>query len=320
MRKRKLANKQKKKEKEEKKPSKTVDAFSSQEDEAVSPPEVVRPSLETITQVEVPPEQQEHRKSLLTNVILLGIFALVINVGCTINESYRRTRLNQQLESNPPQFKAGLFSIFEESMASLREAFPNQDRTTWSSLKIQGKRLFEQTASQPSCVLFLYTEETRPVTECLVSAYANALRQLLGFKTDQDVVKVKTADLKSNHEEARGVLFNRMRIKLNREKVILLNDIGDLDAEAAMALHGICDEAFRLPSTEKNYPMLLMTLRVSRLDDTSTNAYQIASDELKKSWLQDLGMDVTQPLISRVARVPVNIKHDDHDDSVCDQN
>ncbi len=308
-------SKRKAKKKEEDKPTKRAqDAFSSQEDEDAA--EVVRPRLETLTRVQTP-EQQEQGKGLLTNLILLGIFALVINVGWTINESYRRVRMEQHRESNPPQFKAGMLSIFEESMASLREAFPNQDRSTWTSLKSQGKRLYEQTASQPSCVLFLYTEETRPVMDCLVSAYANALGQLIGQNNDQGNLKVKTSDLNRNPEEARSVLFNRLRIKLNRDAVVVLNDVGDLDAEAAMALHGVCDESFRLPSTAKSYPALLMTLKMpSNID--GKGAYQMAAEHLKKTWQRDLGIDVVQPLISRMARVPINVLEDDFENAICE--
>ncbi len=160
---------------------KPIDGFSSQEEFDHTPMSSAR---RVPIKVERPNQGQEgqgrRQGGLFPNLIFFGLVVLLVSVAMNATHSARRAQeeLIDDRPSNPVFNKEGLFSIFEESIAALREAFPGQDRALWASLTNQGRKVFYKKATQPSCMLFMYTEETRAVTECLVAALGNAAGQL----------------------------------------------------------------------------------------------------------------------------------------------
>ena len=91
--------------------------------------------------------------------------------------------------------------------------------------------------------------------------------------------------------------------------VVILQDIQDLHAITAMALHGICDEGFMFD--QKMKPVVLMTMSDFRSESELDKEQKDISSLIRSLWEPELGVDKVYPLISRISAASVKIITDD---------
>ena len=223
-------------------------------------------------------------------------------------------KINNIEEGNTVQVtgKGESFKRFSRDLQKIKQDFPSQKPKLWSALSGTLRRNFHGKSVQPLCFLFTYNETAQRTSDCLIEAIGSTLFYALneGGQLEASVPKIASGNFASKTEdEAKGLLFETLDKTLSQEKVVVLENIDQLQAQAAMALHGICDEGF-LPN-EAVKPVLVMTLTDRKLSSDITGSlesdFERSANLIRNLWEENLGTDKVHPLISRIASVAIKI-------------
>ena len=159
----------------------------------------------------------------------------------------------------------------------------------------------------------MQNETARSTNQCLIKNLGKAVYSAMN-KGDMDgqVTTIIAKDLPQDPIEAKAELFENMSKNLRNHYVVILEDINDLSADAAMALHGICDEGFMYDENLK--PVVFMTITDNRSEaelKKGMSEFEHVADRINNLWQKDLGEDKVAPLISRISATPLKIIAED---------
>ena len=205
------------------------------------------------------------------------------------------------------------FQRFKRDLEKIRADFPNQNPTYWGKINSQVRKIMYGRAKEPSCILLMQNETARSTNQCLIKNLGKAVYSAMN-KGDMDgqVTTIIAKDLPQDPIEAKAELFENMSKNLRNHYVVILEDINDLSADAAMALHGICDEGFMYDENLK--PVVFMTITDNRSEaelKKGMSEFEHVSDRINNLWQKDLGEDKVAPLISRISATPLKIIAED---------
>ena len=201
------------------------------------------------------------------------------------------------------------FNRFNDDFNIIKYNFPKQDPRLWITLSSQVRSIIYEIANQPSCILMINNHTSKDTSQCLIKAISNSFFSAINHNNiNKNVSHFKANDLPNDPIEARGKLFELIKETLKEDKVVVLEDIQDLNATTVMALHGICDEGFM--SDQELKPLVLMTITDFRsekeLEKFPKEQVKI-STLIKSLWEPELGVDRVYALISRISAAVTKI-------------
>ena len=205
------------------------------------------------------------------------------------------------------------FQRFKRDLEKIKNDFPNQNTKTWSVVSSQVRSIMYGSATQPSCILMVNNHTAKETSQCLIKSVGTSIFYALNHGVEENLIHIKAADLPSDPTEAKGKLFENIKQVLKDYNVVILQDVQDLHATTAMALHGICDEGFMLD--QKMKPIVLMTMSDFRSETELSKEFPSEQKEIssliRSLWEPALGVDKVYPLISRISAASVKIITDD---------
>ncbi|XP_012942054.1 torsin-1A-interacting protein 2 [Aplysia californica] len=211
-------------------------------------------------------------------------------------------------------FDEGLmpFEKFLKDIESLEKAFPAQGRRTWKTVKATAKHVLNETDPiYPSIILMGVETGNSKLASCIASEIASRFESSLGQspagrKTDIGTYKhLSPAEQKMKLDEAFLGAFHN-----SGSKSLLVENLQLLSGEAALLLHGYCDND---NAPYKNVFILLMVnispgemvLDVGR--PSNVEAY------LADIWGKGIDVDKVNALMSRVANNVVVVTREGED-------
>lgn len=114
--------------------------------------------------------------------------------------------------------------------------------------------------------------------------------------------------LNCENSASKAQVFEEIDQILDKDQILVLNDISQFNYDAIMALHGICDEGYKIEESVK--PVILMTIKDDFVEDDKKSDFEQGGNLIKRNWEKDLGSDKIYPLISRIASVVVKVLPD----------
>ena len=201
------------------------------------------------------------------------------------------------------------FQRFKRDLEKIKNDFPNQNTKTWSVVSSQVRSIMYGSATQPSCILMVNNQTAKETSQCLIKSVGTSIFYALNHGLEENLIQIKAGDLPSDPTEAKGKLFELIKQNLKDYNVVILQDIQDLHATTAMALHGICDEGFMFD--QKMKPIVLMTMSDFRSETELSKEQKEISSLIRSLWEPELGVDKVYPLISRISAASVKIIKDD---------
>ncbi|KAK3779374.1 hypothetical protein RRG08_052596 [Elysia crispata] len=250
---------------------------------------------ESTQKMGLPEEEEQDESSISLNKILLVVVLILIAIILLI--FYR---------SPKPVEDTADISIFEKYITSidyLQKEFPQQSPRLWRTLKSSAKHVLNATDPEyPVVVLMAALTPNQLVTRCIAEQVASLYQAFL----TGDSTNVKTSDMSQykNLQDARQkeTLDNEMTqaFSENGGKSFLIVNLQALAPEAALILHGFCDN----DNAPYKDVMILMTLHFS-FKDLQLNEKQKFGEEdvemyLRNLWGRGLVADKVGALLSRV--------------------
>lgn len=174
---------------------------------------------------------------------------------------------------------------------SLKDKIPHQEDYMWKSLRVGIEGVLNNDPTSPSVFLFIHqdTASTRKAINDIFKATGNCFDQ--NGKTASHQLDIN--DFIGNEVIVDyGVAVKKYKDALKNGGVLLIADINKIPAEAAPALHFICDTF--TPIVDR--AIIFLTLTSSELG----KPVEVAESTLRKLWGDKIKPDDLDPLIVRI--------------------
>jgi len=242
-------------------------------------------------------ERNEACKKFVTG---FGIIAVMVGFMLLIFVQYEANSLVPLSDLDAEYWNKTLKS-FKDEMKVLKQEFSAQDKRAWAVISSSVRGILKEHPSQPSVLLLVSTDKTRPTSECLAMKMAQLGSGVLGKAPPSK----KPSD--ASQFLSKADLFKRMNHELASRGAFVLSRLETLSGAVAMALHGICDNL----SAPQKQAVVVMLVDVGKLPDAAEeNIEAIVEKVLTKKWEEQLDIDRIGPILSRITVSVVRVKEE----------
>ncbi|EDW73344.1 uncharacterized protein Dwil_GK16704 [Drosophila willistoni] len=172
-----------------------------------------------------------------------------------------------------------------------------QSENVWKALKVGIENMLNKKQVTPNVYLFLYQD---PSLEKLTEEIASETSRCFGY---EKVIKMDREDFITEGDDY-GYAIRRYKEKIEDGKVLAIINLTELPANAARALHTICDTVSPIAEDV----VIFLTLKLLKQVNPNKNSVQLALDTLKELWGTQLSSNELDPLIIRVMDQVLHLK------------
>ena len=202
-----------------------------------------------------------------------------------------------------PEYWGKTLKSFRNEMKVLKQEFVAQDKRSWALISSSVQGILKEDPSQPAVLLFVSTEKTRAISECLAVKVAQLGSGVLGkvppSKRPNDASQFLT----------KADLFRRMDKELASRGAFVLDRLETLSGNVAMALHGICDN-LNAPQKQAVVVMLLVLPDIPDDVERNQNVGDVVENMLTVKWQEQLDVDKISPILSRITATLIWVKEE----------
>lgn len=269
-------------------------------DRSTSKSPTLYPSLEEFQDFNESANSNEDKKSRKTFGCLLVTLVIIVIIYVYMSSNESVEPLNQPDDSVPP------FHKFTEHISSLEQVLPNQNKRLWRTVKASAKHVLHDTDSDyPAVILMASPTKHAHIAKCIAKKIAENFERSLGISpvtSLADVGKIKDFDPPVQKKKLDEHLFSAF--SEDQRKSFVIDNLQLLHPEAALILHGYCDN----DNAPYKDVMMVLVMYVDGVVD-----YSSASVEgyLEQLWSQGLEVDKVKALLSRVANNIVTVEMED---------
>jgi len=198
----------------------------------------------------------------------------------------------------------GGYKIFlKDGIEQMREEFPSQLEHIWREFSAGIKATKQGTPTKPSVFMLLYETEERTAI-CLAQRVGYISTHVLSSKKFNPLI-IDGADLEHNETLAEdfGTLLEEYRPKLEEQRAMIIKNLHKIPGTVAQSFHTFCDTAS--PAVDK--AVYLFTMKASGVNNRH-NPTEVAEEELRKLWRDELDEDRLNPLITRITDMTMMIR------------
>jgi len=198
--------------------------------------------------------------------------------------------------------KNGKVSL-NEAIGNIRDEFPSQLEDIWTVFSAGIKEITQGTHIKPSVFMLLYETDERTAI-CLARKVGNMSTHILEGDKSNPLLIIDGADLEHNETFAKdyGRLLEEYRPKVEEQRAMIINNLHKIPGTVAQSFHSFCDTV--TPAVEK--AVYLFTMKASGVSNRH-NPTEVAEEELRKLWSDELDEDRLNPLITRITDVTMMI-------------
>jgi len=191
----------------------------------------------------------------------------------------------------------------KDAIKLIREEFPSQLAHIWEEFSAGINETAQGTPTKPSVFMLLYeTEEGTAI--CLAQKVGNMSTHLLKAEKCNPLLIIDGADLEHNETLAEdyGTLLEEYRPKVEKQRAMIINNLHKIPGTVAQSFHSFCDTV--TPAVGK--AVFLFTMKASGVSNRH-NPTEVAEEELRKLWSDELDEDRLNPLITRITDMTMMI-------------
>jgi len=192
----------------------------------------------------------------------------------------------------------------KEAIEHIREEFPSQLDHIWADFSAGIKETAQRTPTKPSVFMLLYETE-EGTANCLAQKVGNMSTHLLKADKSNPLLIIDGADLEHNETLAEdyGALLEEYRPKVEEQRAMIINNLHKIPGTVAQSFHSFCDTF--TPAVDK--AVYLFTMKASGVSNRH-NPTEVAEEELRKLWSDELDVDRLNPLITRITDMTMMIR------------
>ncbi|XP_068149185.1 uncharacterized protein TORIP [Drosophila tropicalis] len=177
------------------------------------------------------------------------------------------------------------------SFDKLQKQNPVQSQNVWKALQVGIENLLNKKLVTPNVYLFLYQD--RQKLQKLTQDIAVETARCFG---NQEVIEMQRKDFITQEGDDYGYAIEMYKQKIKKGKVLVIIHLNELPANAARALHTICETVNPIADGV----VIFLTLNTWKQVNSNSNSVQLAVDTLQELWGKQLGSNELDPLITRV--------------------
>lgn len=200
-----------------------------------------------------------------------------------------------------------MYVMFKEQLKNLQAIYTSQSKRLWKTIAAATHHILSNVdPTHPAVVMLSASSDTNTLT-CLGHAVVVAYNNVTDFTPSNDNVVIDGSSFDHSNPAAEKMdLDDKLQAVLTMgHKAIFLNHLELLSPEAALYLHGFCD------NDHAPYKDILLVLGVHTTTEEESSNVEPFINQL---WSPALGVDKTSALLSRVAN---NIATVDPDFAKC---
>ena len=178
--------------------------------------------------------------------------------------------------------------MIERAVQDLQSKFPDQSFRTWTIVKTNLRRINQPDNLQAACMVVLGDSDA-------LNCFAENLAETFS--------KIRN---KEKGSVFRNIVHSEVERSLVKSDSVVLLDVDRVDGEAAMQLHGFCDNAMTPEGHSFVHSAVISTIRKA-LPKSTDQPSQVVDDYLTAQWTKSVSEDKISSLLSRVNVSPVII-------------
>ncbi|CAG5121000.1 unnamed protein product [Candidula unifasciata] len=202
------------------------------------------------------------------------------------------------------------FHRFTGHVSSLEQLLPNQNKRLWKTIKASTKHVLNDADSDyPVVILMASPTKYERISKCIAKKITENFQQSLGLAPAESVADVgRFRHLDPPLQKQKLDEYLHLTFSDSQKKSFVIDNLQLLHPEAALMLHGYCD------NDNAPYKDVMMVLLLY-VDEHKVMDYSSASIEsyLEQLWSQGLEIDKVKALLSRVANNIVTVEMEDED-------
>ncbi|XP_065360367.1 uncharacterized protein TORIP [Calliphora vicina] len=178
------------------------------------------------------------------------------------------------------------------SFENLQKLYPQEKPKTWRTLKVGIESILNERVQQPAVYLFAHhggQQVFQLIKDIAVQASGCFGKQMVPIEMQSNDF-ISTPGVEDDY----GYAIKKYKAKIKEGNVILIANLNEIPAEAARALHTICDTHSPIAKDV----VIFLTLTIPPYTEGSATAK--AEDTLRELWALKLGNNELDPLITRV--------------------
>ncbi|XP_034935846.1 uncharacterized protein TORIP isoform X2 [Chelonus insularis] len=188
------------------------------------------------------------------------------------------------------QSKINLIKELEKNIDSISQTFKKQSPEIWVDF-IAG--IAEVVKYQDRPAIFILFANQDDTMLCLAKMVANASKAALGSDNN---LWLSASDIGSDY----GMVINKFKNKIEEQKVVIVDNLLNIDSKAMLAFHHLCDK--ENPLVKKAVYIITM---VAEGYSTEQKPIQFVETQLRHKMKDAINEDKLQPLITRITDGPI---------------
>lgn len=248
-------------------------------------------------------ESTSSDESTKPSVFLIGLIIVVIGLIIFVLYMFGE-------QPKPDDSVESPFNRFVSHMTSLEKTFPNQNKRLWRTIKASTIHVLNDTQSVYPVVILMASPAwnahlSRCIARKITSGFESA-QAMIPEESVMDIAQLRNlgpAMQKEKLDESLHLAFTS-----KKRKSFIIENLQLLHPEAALLLHGYCDN----DNAPHKDVMMVMLLHIDEKDvnDVSGSSVEGYLDEL---WSRGLETDKVKALLSRVANNIVIVETEDNE-------
>ena len=241
------------------------------------------------------------RQQKSSNYILIFIFFLTALAVCVsslglyvFNVSFQPTN-NPRLSNIAPTIPTGNEKLIIDEIKKIQKNFPNQSVEVWTNIFAALNSITMEDPPQPAVLLLISpdTDQAKETATCLSLRIATTANRLFNTSAEM-MIRADQVVQFPRKEDIRAELDKKMKAILEHSTAVIVSQLQEIPAYAALILHGYCD------NFEALFKKRVIIITAAFGSETMKTQREV-DRHLRQLWDAEIGIDKSASLVSRVA-------------------
>ncbi|XP_074105466.1 torsin interacting protein isoform X2 [Cotesia typhae] len=213
----------------------------------------------------------------------IPIVVLILAIAAS---SYAWSSNSTEKFKETPQSEIVLLRNLENNIDSISNKFKQQDGEIWDEI-ISG---VSEVVKHPDKlgIIFLFSQDDY-LMNCLAKMIGNASKAALGSSEE---LMLSPSQLGKN----RGYVIDKFKDEITRQKIVIVDNLLDVNPDAMMDFHHLCDRETPLVTRV----LYILTMVAKGFDGKKENPLIFVENQLKLKLHNQIDQDKVDPLITRL--------------------
>ncbi|XP_057338753.1 uncharacterized protein LOC130676496 [Microplitis mediator] len=220
----------------------------------------------------------------IKNYFICGMIVtatLAVAYAVVSNKSYTETQTRENTVSEDV-----IIRNLEDNIDSISYKFKQQYNDIWDDI-IAGIAGVVRHPDKPA-IIFLFSNLDSPMT-CLAKMIGNASKAALG---SSDELWLSPSQMGNDP----GFVIDKFQDQIEKQKIVIVENLLDIDPEAMMAFHHLCDRETPLVKEA----VFILTMVAKGYDQAKDKAINFVENQLELKLKGQINPDKVEPLITRM--------------------